>query len=275
MEANAYINSEMNPVVVKMSQKKMLYWERKNSHLCPRCGKPSEDGKVHCPECRARYREDARQARLFYKSLGLCSECGKNRVFKHEKTCPECRARKCNNKSRNRITEEQKERYYALYHKWYWRLSEQGICVKCGRRKAVEGKKMCGICAARAADRIRKSRMEKRYNATDLKSRIPKVEWYENGLCSMCGSPMDMDGVKVCSKCYAKLRYARSKRQHHKHDYIIFGSKKEACQKLRRRNKKYRKEMAECQNCYIPYRMYQSYLKPMKHMCVSSLKRDC
>ncbi len=232
------------------SRKKMLYWERKNSHLCTRCGKPSEDGKILCPECRAGYNEDARQARLFYKSLGLCSECGKNRVFRHEKTCPECRAKNTRNYHR---TEEQRERYYASNRKWYWKNSEQGICVKCGRRKAVEGKKMCGICASRVANRIKISRMEKRYNTTDLKARIPRSEWPENGLCFMCGSPMDMDGVKVCSKCYEKLRYARSKRQRHKHDYIIFGSKKEACQELRRRNGKCKKtEGDNGADCNIP-----------------------
>lgn len=150
MAAKTYISSQMNQTMVNVSRKKMVYWERKNSHRCVQCNKPSEDGKASCPECRAKNNEAARQARLFFKSLGLCSECGKNRVFKDEKTCPECRAKSVTAYSR---TEEQRERYRALNRELYWRYSEQGICVRCGRRKAAEGRKMCCICAMAAGQK--------------------------------------------------------------------------------------------------------------------------
>lgn len=194
-----FISSEMNHTSVKISRQKMLYWERKSNHLCVQCGKPNEDGKARCPECRTRHNEDARQARLFYKALGLCSECGKNRVFKNEKTCPECRANKVSSCNR---TEEQKERYRASNRKWYWRLSEQGICVKCGRRKAVDGKKMCGKCKSKAAARMRETRM---------KVAIPRSERNAYGLCYVCGSSLNLDNMKICSKCYEKRKDARAK----------------------------------------------------------------
>lgn len=69
MEAKAYISSQMNQTMVNVSRKKMVYWERKNSHRCVRCNKPNEDGKASCPECRAKDNEDARQARLFLNLL--------------------------------------------------------------------------------------------------------------------------------------------------------------------------------------------------------------
>ncbi len=206
------MNKENTSVTATVSYNTRRYHERKNKGLCVRCGKVVMDGQVYCLECRIRRNEEARQNKIFYKEHGLCTYCGKNRVFKNERLCPECRAKAANRQAQREMTNEERDKHNARRRKHYWERSEQGICTVCGRRKAAQGKKMCEICAGKRAE----------YQRTKhIPEAIPRAERYLYGLCSVCSNSLDMEGMKVCSRCYANLKKARKVNHIWKQDNTI------------------------------------------------------
>lgn len=200
------VKGEMVPIST-LSYSEKLYWQRRNSHLCVGCGVAVEDGKAHCPDCRTRRSEQGKQNRIFYSSLGLCSVCGRNRVFGNKKMCPECRAFRA--ESYRHISEKKKadqaKKKSEYNRKRYQEHVKQGVCTICCRRKAEEGKTRCNICAYK--DLVRHQRA---YREKHLKD-IPRGYRIQNGLCYKCGRSLDMDGKKVCSICYKQITEALEK----------------------------------------------------------------
>ena len=189
--------------------------------MCPRCGKPLDREGHYCSECLVKVREYHRQSRAFYRENHICSECGKIIVPGGERTCPECRAKRENR--RKPLTEDQKRRYgenFREYQKFIYReRSENGICTRCGKRKAVPGKKKCVICLDKDAERHRIKREDK-----------PNVRKYrkEHHLCYFCGNPIDLDSANICSTCLKKFetnaKNISSKNKYWKQDNrIAFG----------------------------------------------------
>ena len=194
------INSSDNGRMAAYTNGKRRYWERKNSHLCTLCGKANDTGGACCPECRAKESERGRKNRQFYAELGLCHKCGKNRVFGSEKRCPECRAKVSAYEAGRIRTDREREKDNSRRRRRYQESREQGICVGCYKLKAVPGKTRCGICAEKERRRERQ-----RY----VPAAIPRAERNLYGLCHTCSNRLDMDGMKICSKCYADLKKAR------------------------------------------------------------------
>lgn len=182
---------------------KRRYWERKNSQICVLCGKENDTGKVFCPGCRAERNEQQRKDRQFYAGLGLCHKCGRNKIFGSEGRCPECRAKESANVKKRIKTDREKEKNNAQQRRRYQELREQGICTKCRKYKAVPGKAKCGICAEKERLRGRQQYVP---------TAIPRAERNLHGLCHTCSNSLDMDGMKICSKCYADLKKAREAR---------------------------------------------------------------
>lgn len=206
------MNKENTNATAAVSYDKRRYYERKNKGLCVRCGKAVMDGQAYCLECRMRRNEEARQDRIFYKEHGLCTCCGRNRVFNNERLCPECRAKAANWMAQRERTDEERDKHNARRRKYYWERSEQGICTACGKRRAVLGKKMCGICLRKRAEYKR---------SQYIPAAIPKAERYLHGLCNVCSNSLDMEGMKVCSRCYANLKKARKVNHIWKQDNTI------------------------------------------------------
>lgn len=134
------------------------YYNRKNNGFCPRCGKSLDREGHYCSECLEKVREYNRGNRLFYAKNHLCMECGKVEVPGDEHTCPECRAKRANR--RKPLTEDQKNRYTKRFREQqkilYQQRSGIGICTRCGKRKAMPGKKKCGICLDKDAEMHRR-----------------------------------------------------------------------------------------------------------------------
>lgn len=130
-----------------------LYYNRKNNGLCPRCGKPLDREGHYCSECLEKVKEYQRENRKFYREHHLCTECGKVNVPYSERICPECRAKIRNRKN---PTMEQKEKWNIGFRNRqkiiYKKRSDAGICTRCGKHKAMPGKKKCGICLQKDAD---------------------------------------------------------------------------------------------------------------------------
>ena len=185
-----------------MTQKEInarVYNRHKNNGECPRCGKTLDREGHYCSKCLEKVREYHRENRRFYAEHHLCTECGKVKVPGNERVCPECRDK--NEHWRKPLTEEQKIRYSYKFKKrqnsLYQQRSEQGICTRCGKRKAMPGKKKCGICLAKDAEMHRRIYMDR-----------PNVKEYrkENHLCFFCGNPIDMDSGLICKRCYERCR---------------------------------------------------------------------
>lgn len=166
---------------------------RKKQGLCLKCGKQLDRDGTYCIECRRIISEAQKESRNWYKSHGICPRCCKNNLFGDEKVCPECSANAYANRVRD-IERRGKEYYNRQHAEWskntHHKRIEQGVCTRCGKRKADAGYKTCGICRA-------KSKKYKRikYGKPD------RSERYEQKLCYFCDNPIK-DGYKVCEKHY-------------------------------------------------------------------------
>ena len=150
-----------------MTKWQEIYRFRKESGLCTKCGKrPPVDGQTLCKECRdykIRYRCKERD---FYKSLGYCTVCHKERIGKDEMTCPTCRAKtaisreKSVQKAKNegRLCESMNKAYRKAH---YDALKSVGLCVRCQKRRSVSGRVLCPMCADKNAESTRLWRYRK------------------------------------------------------------------------------------------------------------------
>lgn len=112
--------------------------------------------------------------------------------------CPDCLAKHTMYKYRNPPTKEQKKRYADRLSKQqkilYQIRKEQGICTKCGKRKAVPGKAKCGVCLEKDAERQRR----KSFNRPNIRE-----ERIKNHLCLWCGKAA-VENNKYCEECLQK-----------------------------------------------------------------------
>lgn len=196
----------------KISRQK-CYRGRIESGRCPRCGRVLDREGMYCSVCTSKQREYRRQSKIFFEQNGLCTFCGKNKVFGGEKTCPECRAKRA--KYRKPATEEQKKKNRERAKIRWNKRKEQGLCAKCGKYKAVNDRVFCRNCLDRHSELERQHREE------------PK-RYMEKGLCR-CGKPR-IPGTKLCADCYKqcceslkKAREVRSSRYFKKLNDYWFG----------------------------------------------------
>lgn len=127
----------------------------------------------------------------WYKSMGICPNCGQNPAWKGHIFCLECRFkdiekhRERYRKNTNIIKEKNKESLKKLRQK----RIEAGICTVCGKRKPVEGLKYCDQCRKRINARRRE--------LADLKREVPVFLYGDGQHCSVCGKPVLKDS-KLC-----------------------------------------------------------------------------
>jgi hypothetical protein len=90
----------------------------------------------------------------------------------------------------------QKERYYLLKAK--------GMCVICGKNRAVPGRVNCPDCRQKNIDRI-KSKYQKNREIILLNARIRTQELKRKGLCHRCGRPKGNTTNAGCQNCTEHL----------------------------------------------------------------------
>lgn len=161
------------------------------------CGREKTTDRVMCEECAEKSRIATQETRKYYKSLGLCPRCGKNKLFGDEKNCPECRAKmyEINKKSKKNQNFQQKEKIREYYKKYSKKIKEQGICRRCAKRKVAEGHIYCSQCLIKHRTEEKKRR--------DLG--IDRSERPNYGLCYFCGDPLDRAG-RACKACSEKMK---------------------------------------------------------------------
>lgn len=116
----------------------------------------------------------------------LCIECAEKQRIRDRK------------RSETISDEKRKELYRRNSERGRKRYAERktaGICVDCGKHKAVHGKVRCYDCLANGRRRSRKRR------GND----IPRNERTEYGLCYICGKPVCEESGNLCKEHYDLL----------------------------------------------------------------------
>lgn len=175
-----------------------LYKRRKEAGLCVNCGKELDRNGVYCTECQAKLNSNRNELRKWYQEGGICPRCGKELLYGQEKNCLECSA-----KGYEQYLKRDKEHFNEVHRKWakekYERDKANGICTRCGKRKADGGYFTCGICRAK-----------NRANRMNQSEYVKKI-----GICRFCNEPVK-DGYKVCEKHHQmnvdKARSSNAKR---------------------------------------------------------------
>lgn len=135
--------------------------------------------------------------KLWYNEHGICRDCGQREVEPNTQLCFECAERKYKKakeyykNNRDEINEKNKRRSREKYAA----RKASGICVKCGKRKALENKTLCIDCYVK-----KRRKKDPRWN-----NEIERSERPQYGLCYICGSPLS-DHHSLCNKCLERCR---------------------------------------------------------------------
>lgn len=120
--------------------------------------------------------------RHYYKRIGRCPYCGREKLYGEEKSCPECRA-KSSAYSMRRDRIKYNKNHADWSRKTYEERKQQGICIRCGKHKAKEGQCRCEYCIAKDT----RARQTREFH----------LSRFERGLCRWCDNPVE-EGFKVC-----------------------------------------------------------------------------
>lgn len=144
----------------------------------------------------------------FFKSLGLCSDCGKVTVAKGVARCPDCQDKQYTNhirymqkrypNSTNPDSARRKEQSYQLI--------EQGMCTRCFKPNSDDNKGNKWYCKSCRDKRNAHYRLMGKIKHLDG---IKRGERASYGICTNCNSTELYNGTKVCKSCYDKLKKAR------------------------------------------------------------------
>lgn len=134
-----------------------------------------------------------------YKELGICVVCGKRETEPNRVSCFECLER-----DRRYMAMKRKKglcdnnKINQAHRNLYAKRKEEGICTKCGKRKATNGI-LCLDCYVKS-----------RRNRNEKKDGILRMERPNYGMCYFCGNPVFSD-KHVCQCCYDRLLVNTSK----------------------------------------------------------------
>lgn len=145
------------------------------------------------------YRRDTYHWRKAHK---MCARCGKQDAYtlNGRSKCYECREKENENRRKNYDPEKEREKKQRQYAK----REAEGKCVRCGRVKSDNGRKICNKCVA------------EKHQYNQERSKDIRIYRHDLNLCWFCGSQLDgqkkFDGTqsRICSKCYeSRLPYMR------------------------------------------------------------------
>lgn len=104
----------------------------------------------------------------YYKSKGICPQCGSENAVKGRILCATCYERhadatrrykvKMTEKQRATEVEKNRVRCKARYDLW----KDMGVCVLCGNRRPMRGKTICPVCSNKRRIRDKIYHQEKR-----------------------------------------------------------------------------------------------------------------
>lgn len=140
---------------------KSRYYRLVASGTCVKCGKnPAIEGLRLCSCCyirdkewRSQYRikkKSSEASKAYYQLLkknGICTQCGQRPALPDKVRCEECHKKDIEyNRNRRYKTDEDKKKQNKRVSNRYYRLKEQGLCVRCGQRPSLPGLTSCLQC---------------------------------------------------------------------------------------------------------------------------------
>lgn len=139
-----------------MPYNKERYQKLKELRICVYCGKnPAVGASVACKACKekrigahAKNRDKnilyGKKYREVLKQAGLCIRCGKKDAVPGLSQCAECSQR--SNERQHIYAGEAAGKYNQKTKDLYYERKARGICVKCGKNKALPGMVRCLDC---------------------------------------------------------------------------------------------------------------------------------
>ena len=73
---------------------KKRYARQRENGICPRCNKKLDRDGYYCIKCLNEVNEYYRESRNFYKKIGICPQCRKEKLFGDEQQCISCRQKR-------------------------------------------------------------------------------------------------------------------------------------------------------------------------------------
>ena len=122
------------------------------------------------------------------KRLHKCVRCGEQdaRTLIGKPLCFGC----CEKKREESKGRDQTESHKKAYNK----AVENGMCVRCCKRKAEPGKKTCKWCNEKRKKAYREKQVQNgKYSRSEAK---------EYGICSICLKEARLPGQNTCKSCY-------------------------------------------------------------------------
>ncbi len=217
--------------------------DRRARGMCIRCGKhPPAPDRSDCDPCAEKRRKaDLKRHRRRTSeraAQNLCPRCGTREPEPERSLCAPCgekqnrasRARDARlraaslprrDPARAREYERDRSRREADIRR------EAGLCTRCGKQPAAEGRASCGPCLEkrRAADRAKYaagkaaglpyggSDIESKRRSARTRSKKRQKDRIEAGLCIRCGKQPPAEGGTTCQPCRDK-RQAAERRQY-------------------------------------------------------------
>ena len=162
---------------------------------------------------------DFMEGYYFWRKLSRCVKCHAKDAFTMNGRCmcAEC-ADKANAYYREYWREhpELSEKRRLRRKERRERLKTEGLCVACGKRKAVPGKTNCSVCAAKQNRKNRKAY---------AKCHPAKPERGADGMCTTCRKFPALEGYKLCAECYRKIVERSRSISHDAHPWRLDDSK--------------------------------------------------
>ena len=179
-----------------MTQTELVREKRRKrvaSGLCGVCGNQLDREGWYCTKCLEKDKKAKKEERDFYKKIGICHICRKNKLFGSERACPECAAKQYSyNVNQDKDKAREYQRAYSSRRKELRQMYlDNGICPNCRKRKIEFGKKKCKPCLLKDAEIHRNKH---------IPVRAPAIA---NGFCYQCLKEKATNG-KLCEKCYAE-----------------------------------------------------------------------
>lgn len=132
----------------------------------------------------------AQEDYAFFKSMGICPHCKKNKAAPNRVRCEECLARNAESAARQHEKNRQKTvRDYARERRE--RVKADGKCIWCGSPLSQYSKCFCPSC-----------RVKNQRNNEARKNGVARSERYSYGICYRCGKHELVPGKKLCQTCY-------------------------------------------------------------------------
>lgn len=152
-------------------------------------------------------RQWSKDSRKFAIEHHLCTCCFKERTYGEERMCLLCRAKAYERRQKRKesMSEEEYKEFKLKYRdkdleqkkKVKLERKEKGLCVDCGKRKAMNNRVRCGICLAKDRERHNLKNNELKDPTKNRQYRL------ENHLCYNCGISLDKDNKNtVCDNCH-------------------------------------------------------------------------